>query len=137
MTISSKSIGVLSLVSCLFLAACGAATSSDQSSAGGFNKTRSNGAKIVVDGTPINWLITGGMKHSSGADGALFLFFNPGTDKPSMNTSLALSQRIALAEKAVAAHPKCEWVGFDPAFHKSLAGNTGSPKSELWVPVKC
>lgn len=137
MAITSKTVGVLSLVSCLFLSACGGTSATDPSKTDGFSKTRSNGAKIVVDGTPINWLITGGMKHSSGADGALFLFFNPGTDKPSMNTSLALSQRITLAEKAVAAHPKCQWVGFDPAFHKSLAGNTGSPKSELWAPVKC
>ncbi len=137
MSITRKSFGMVSLVSCLFLAACGGTSATDPSRTDGFSKTRNNGAKIVVDGTPINWLITGGLKHDSGADGALFLFFNPGTDSPSMNTSLSLSQRIALAEKAVAAHPKCEWVGFDPAFHKSLAGNTGRPKSELWAPVRC
>ncbi|WP_143076304.1 hypothetical protein [Roseovarius lutimaris] len=137
MRVSSKKFGVISLVLCLTLSACGGSSSGTGLASDGFSETRSNGAKIIVDGTPINWLVTRGLKHSSGADAALFLFFEKNTNSPAMNTSLSIPQRVALAEKAVSAHPKCEWVGYDSAFHKSLAGNTGRPKSELWVPVKC
>ena len=131
MTLEKTTLGMIALMASLSLSACGNAPST------GFNQTRSNGAKVIVDGTPINWGVTNNLKHSSGADGAMFLFFGPDLENVTMESGLSLAQRQELARKAVEMHPTCEWVGFDPAFHKALEGNTGRPKSELWVPVTC
>jgi len=65
------------------------------------------------------------------------MFSGPDTSQIAMNSAFSTSQRVEPARKAVAAHPKCGWIGFDSKLHQQMEGNTGRPKSEHWAPVNC
>lgn len=133
--------GAAALVALSALASCGEAPATGTPSGAGAAtaNTGSNsgslrpGGKYVVDGVLINWLPVSGMKHPSGSKAALFMFLED-APQAKMKTGLSVQQRVALAQKLFATRSDCTF-SFDPAFHKSLAGNTLSPSSELWAVV--
>ncbi|MDD9731994.1 hypothetical protein PVW46_18975 [Mameliella sp. AT18] len=50
--------------------------------------------------------------------------------------NLSVSQRAALARKALEQHDRCRWIGFDPAYNaqRSVAG---AQDATLWVKADC
>ena len=51
--------------------------------------------------------------------------------------NLSVSQRVALAQKALATSPKCRWVKFDPSFNSIYSNALGAASYSLHVRADC
>ena len=116
-------------MSLAFLAAC--------NSSGGWEQSKRNSARIIVDGIRVNWGVAPALgKHASGADLAVFAFTKEANGQ-TISAGLSVAQRAEVGQRVLAQHPSCSWVGFDAAVNQIQSYRLGAVDSIIVAPVDC
>ena len=110
------------IAAALLLSAC---VSSSTSSSSGWEQTKRTSARIIVDGVKVNWGVVSSLGTDAAGNTTAFSSFTKQVNGQTSSAVLPVSERVAIAQKALAQHPTCVWKGFDPDHSATMSQSLG------------
>lgn len=102
-----------------------------------WEQSKRTSARIIVDGIYVNWGMNKSFEKPPVGGKAALASFTKRKGNETVFAGLSLQQRIAVTQKALAAHKRCSFRGFDQDYHNKFASMLGSVDNILVFAVKC